>query len=452
MKSIGTYLDKEQKEAIGLLGFGTFFEYFDLMLYVHMSVVLNDLFFPKTDPYTSQLITASTFCTTFVLRPFGALLFGYIGDTSGRKLTVVITTFTMAIACAVMACLPTYDSIGIRATYIMILCKIVQGMSSMEEAVGAEIYLTESIKAPIQYPVVSSITIFSALGGTCALGVAALVTRYDYNWRYAFGAGVVVALAGMVARTRLRETPEFREAAQTRDKIRNKLNMLDEKRRRKKKKGEVIEEEIEVIKVIAKVHKKTMLYYFLIQCARPVLFYFSYVYSIDILKGTFHCSTEYIVLYLFYLALVDLVGIVIPTYLSYRIDPLKILMAKTYIFGAFILFFPYLLTNASTPLELFYIQSFFVLFRIDSSPAASIFYSHFPVLKRFTYAGVMYAVSRALLYIITAYGFVILVKHFGYSGMLVIILPTIIGFYFSVRYFQKLEKEKEAKQKLENFI
>jgi hypothetical protein len=195
-----------------------------------------------------------------------------------------------------------------------------------------------------------------------------------------------------------------------------------------------------------------MLYYFLIQCARPVLFYFSYVYSIDILKGSFHCSTDYIVVYLFYLALVDLVGIIIPTYLSYRIDPLKILKVKTYIFGVFILFFPYLLTKASSPLELFYIQSFFVLFRIDSSPAAPIFYSHFPVLKRFTYAGVMYAVSRALLYIITSYGFVILIKYLGYSGMLVIMLPTIIGFYFSIRYFQKLTREKEVERKLKSFI
>lgn len=435
----GTYLTKNQKQSAVLLQIGTFLEYFDLMLYVHMSVVLNELFFPKTDMYTSQLITASTFCTTFVLRPFGALFFGYLGDTRGRKLTVVITTFAMAIACLVMGLLPTYAEIGIQATYIMILCKIVQGMSSMEEAVGAEIYLTESSSPPIQYPLVNSITICSALGGTFALGVAALVTNYNFNWRWAFFTGTIIALAGTIARSTLRETPEFIEAKRNQSKILTKLNEI----KGNKKKAVV---------AIEKIHKKTMLYYFLIQCARPVLFYFSYVYSIDILKGAFHCSADYIVVYLFYLALVDLVGIIIPTYLSYRIDPLKILKVKTYIFGTFILFFPYLLTKASSPLELFYIQSFFVLFRIDSSPAAAIFYSHFPVLKRFTYAGVMYAVSRALLYIITSYGFVVLIKHLGYGGMLVIMLPTIIGFYFSVGYFQKLNREKESKEKQGNFI
>lgn len=438
-KGKGTSLTRNQKESAALLQIGTFLEYFDLMLYVHMSVVLNDLFFPKTDSYTSQLITASTFCTTFVLRPFGALFFGYLGDTRGRKLTLVITTFAMAAACFLMGCLPTYAEIGIQATWIMILCKIVQGMSSMEEAVGAEIYLTESSIPPIQYPLVNTITICSALGGTAALGVAALVTNYNHSWRWAFFAGAAIALVGNYARSGLRETPEFIEAKHKQALVLAKLNEIKGSKQK-------------IVTKVDKVGKKTMLYYFLIQCARPVLFYFSYVYSIDILKGSFHCATDYIVLYLFYLALVDLVGIIIPTYLSYRIDPLKILKVKTYIFGTFILFFPYLLTKASCPLHLFYIQSFFVLFRIDSSPAAPIFYSHFPVLKRFTYAGVMYAVSRALLYIITSYGFVILIKHFGYGGMLFIMLPTIIGFYFSIRYFQKLKKERAAKQKQESFI
>ncbi|OYZ36061.1 MAG: MFS transporter, partial [Alphaproteobacteria bacterium 16-39-46] len=73
-------LNRTQKEAVGLLQVGTFLEYFDLMLYVHMAVLLNDLFFPKTDPKTAALLTAFAFCSTYLLRPFGALFFGYIGD------------------------------------------------------------------------------------------------------------------------------------------------------------------------------------------------------------------------------------------------------------------------------------------------------------------------------------------------------------------------------------
>ncbi len=62
-------LTREQKEAVGLLSIGTFLEYFDLMLYVHMAVLLNELFFPKTDAHTAMLITAFSFCSTYLYRP-----------------------------------------------------------------------------------------------------------------------------------------------------------------------------------------------------------------------------------------------------------------------------------------------------------------------------------------------------------------------------------------------
>ena len=117
-------LKREQKEAVGLLQIGTFLEYFDLMLYVHMAVLLNELFFPKTDPHTTALLTAFAFCSTFVLRPFGALLFGWIGDNIGRKTTVVITTMMMSLSCIVMASLPTYEQIGITAAWVITICRI----------------------------------------------------------------------------------------------------------------------------------------------------------------------------------------------------------------------------------------------------------------------------------------------------------------------------------------
>ena len=91
-------LTREQKEVVGLLSIGTFLEYFDLMLYVHMAVLLNELFFPKTDPFTASLLSAFAFCSTYILRPFGALLLGYIGDNIGRKATIIISTGIMALS------------------------------------------------------------------------------------------------------------------------------------------------------------------------------------------------------------------------------------------------------------------------------------------------------------------------------------------------------------------
>jgi MFS family permease len=85
-----TSLTKEQKEAVGLLSVGTFLEYFDLMLYVHLAVLLNELFFPKYEAFAASMLTAFAFCSTFVFRPIGALIFGYIGDRGQRSEKLLI--------------------------------------------------------------------------------------------------------------------------------------------------------------------------------------------------------------------------------------------------------------------------------------------------------------------------------------------------------------------------
>ncbi|MCX7342826.1 MAG: MFS transporter [Proteobacteria bacterium] len=154
---------REQKEAVGLLQIGTFLEYFDLMLYVHMAVLLNELFSHKTDPHTSALLSAFAFCSTYALRPFSALFFDWIGDTIGRKSTVIITIMMMALSCLIMESLPTYSQIGITAAWIVTLCRVMQGISSMGEVVGAQIYLTEIIKPPTQYRVIAIIPISPSL-------------------------------------------------------------------------------------------------------------------------------------------------------------------------------------------------------------------------------------------------------------------------------------------------
>ena len=78
-------LSKQQKESVFLLQIGTFLEYFDLMLYVHMAVVLNELFFPKTDPTVAKIIGATAFCLTYVLRPVTGMVIGRIGDVVGEN-------------------------------------------------------------------------------------------------------------------------------------------------------------------------------------------------------------------------------------------------------------------------------------------------------------------------------------------------------------------------------
>ena len=421
-------LTKEEKQAVGLLSVGTFLEYFDLMLYIHMAVLLNELFFPKFDPFTNSLLGAFAFCSTYVLRPFGALLFGWIWDNIGRKSTVIITTFLMASSCIVMAVLPTYAQIGIVASWGITLCRVVQGMSSMGEIIGAQIYLTETVQRPKQYPVVSLLSLLAALGGVAALGLATLVTKYGFNWRYAFWFGAGVAIIGSVARTALRETPEFVNA--------NRLKRIFTATNKDIKdlgKRKIWQE---------KINPLCALYFFLIQCGWPICFYIAFIYCGNVLQASFDYSAEQVIYHNFFLAIVEMVGVLLfMVFLSCYIYPILILKIKLIIFGIIALLTPYVLINAESPLEVHILQALIMFFVLEDTPAKTIFFDYFPVLKRFTSAAFFYALSRAVMFVITSFGCVYFTNAYGHYGLFAILIPVLILYTLGVLYFSKLEKK-----------
>ncbi len=429
--SQGTFaaLTKEQKEAVGLLSIGTFLEYFDLMLYVHMAVLLNELFFPKTDPHTAALYSAAAFCSTYLLRPFGALIFGWIGDNIGRKPTIIITTFMMALSCIVMANLPTYEKIGVTAAWILTLCRMLQGISSMGEVIGAKIYLTEMTVPPVQYFVVTLISVFYVIGSTVALGIASLVITYGLNWRIAFWIGAIIAIVGSVARIKLRETPEFADA-----------------KRRIKKYFAQAKVNIELLNddpiYTEKTNKLTIISLFFISCGWPVCFYFVYIHCSHILKISFNYSPEQIIHHNFIISIINLFGYFVLAYLSYIIYPLKILKVKLFILLPIALITPYLLARVNTPLQLFLIQSFYMLVVLSGNSAEPIFYKYFPIFKRFTHISFLFAFSHAFMHIVISFGAVYLTEYFGHWGIvLFIMIPIIIGSLFSIYHFENLEHQ-----------
>ncbi|HJD67908.1 MAG TPA: MFS transporter [Rickettsia endosymbiont of Bembidion lapponicum] len=421
-------LTRNQKEAIGLLSIGTFLEYFDLMLYVHMAVLLNDLFFPEADTRVATFYSATAFCSTYVFRPIGALIFGWIGDTIGRKATVIITTFLMSLCCLIMANLKTYAEIGITATVVITICRIAQGMSSMGELVGAQLYLTELVKIPQRYWVVASLTIFTTLGATAALGIGTLVTSFGFDWRIAFWFGAAIAVVGAVARTNLRETPDFVNAKK---RIKETVERagIDSDRL----KSSPIWKE--------KVNKTTAFTLFFLQCGAPLWFYVAYVYCGNLLKSSFGYSAAQVIHQNFIVCATELVSIFMVTYLTYKIHPLKILKVRLIIFSFVALASPIILNNISNATELLLFQLFIVVFAPTTFPASGVFYSRFPVLKRFTYNSFIYAISRALMFAVSSFGTIYLIDYFNHWGLLFFIVPILIGYAFGVRHFKKLEME-----------
>ena len=98
----------------------------------------------------------------------------------------------------------------------------------------------------------------------------------------------------------------------------------------------------------------------------------------------------------------------------------------------------------STPFHLFLLQSFIIVFSLDGYPAKAIFFKHFPILKRFTYACVLHAVSHACIYVVISFGIIYLVEWFGEIGVLFILVPVCVAFGIGLNYFDKLEKEKKT--------
>lgn len=419
------HLTKKQKEAIGLLQIGTFLEYFDLMLYVHMAVFLNDLFFPKTDPQTAAMLSAFAFCSSFVFRPFGAILFGYLGDHIGRKSTVIITTFMMAISCLIMANASTYAQIGIAASWIITICRILQGISSLGEVVNAEIYLTEITTPPARYPVVALIPTASVLGSSFALFIAFFFTTYaSNNWRAIFWTGASIAVLGSIARSRLRETPDF---------IKAKNN---------KRKNIKTDDDTKNYNL-----KKTVLAYGLISSAWPLFFFLAYVYCGNILKTKFGFSSQMLIKHNLFVTAIDLVEVIILCILSYRIFPLKILKYR-WICNTFLLIsLPFLLDMASCPLHIGLIQLACLGFGLSPHPAFAVFFEYFPVLKRCSYIALLYATAHSLMYIITSFGLIYLTTAFGNYGLWIIMIPVYLGFYYGIRHFEELHYKIPKKTK-----
>lgn len=432
MNDIETFslLSREKKEAAALLSIGTLLEYFDLMLYVHMAVFLNELFFPKTDPHTHALISAFAFCSTYALRPFGAILFGYIGDTLGRKITVIITTFLMAFSCCIMATIPTYAQIGIAAAWIVTACRALQGITSMGEAMGAQLYLIETLKPPVRYPAIALVTIFSVVGTIIALFTAFMVTSFDFNWRFAFLFGAIIASIGTAARTGLRETTDFIDA-------KRRIIHITEKSEVNPKlltKSIVWQE---------KLNYKTLVALFLIQLIWPVCSYFVFIYCGNILKTSFGFTAAQIIRENLYISIINLIAIIFLGSLSYKIHPLKIV--KNWLIPVFyvlILIIPFWMQHFNNSRDLFLIRLLIIILHPVDYLVAPISYLHIPVFKRFTYVSLAFALSHSLGYVISSFMMVYLIEQFNYWGLVIMLLPIITGFMWAVVHFEKLEKER----------
>ena len=137
-------LSEYEKKAIGIVVTGNFLEYFDLMLFTHLAFVVTPYFTPKSDPAVAKLLTILAFSSSFVIRPFAAYFWGYIGDHFGRVVVLSYTTLIMGITCFIIPGIPSYEEIGIYSTISSFIFKRdserMMGSGSITDTAPAQSY------------------------------------------------------------------------------------------------------------------------------------------------------------------------------------------------------------------------------------------------------------------------------------------------------------------------
>ncbi|MGF6508972.1 MFS transporter [Paraburkholderia sp. 32] len=123
--------------------FGTFFEWFDLLVYAMFAITVSKLFFPTGDEQSALLLSLLTFASSFLIRPVGAIILGVVADKYGRRFTLSRTAFLMLCGTASINLVPTYDKIGVLAPVILVARRLLQGFSAGGEFGAANSFLTE---------------------------------------------------------------------------------------------------------------------------------------------------------------------------------------------------------------------------------------------------------------------------------------------------------------------
>jgi MFS family permease len=217
---VTTSLTGKPRQAAVAAWIGSALEYYDFFIYgTAAALVFNKVFFPDSDPATGTLLAVATFGVGYAARPIGAFILGHIGDRLGRKKVLVFTLLLMGVTTFLVGCLPTYGQVGVLAPILLVLLRLLQGLSASGEQAGAN-SMTLEHAPPDRRAYYTSFTLSGTQAGqilaTAAfLPVAALPEDQllSWGWRVPFWLSVIVVAVGYVIRRRLEETPVFEKEA-----------------------------------------------------------------------------------------------------------------------------------------------------------------------------------------------------------------------------------------------
>jgi MHS family proline/betaine transporter-like MFS transporter len=193
---------------------GNVLEWYDFAVYGFFAPILAAKFFPNDDPRVSLLAAFGAFAVGFLMRPVGAAVFGHIGDRYGRARALLFSVAMMAVPTVLMGLLPTYDTIGIAASVLIVALRMCQGIAVGGEFTASIVFLAENAPAR-RRGFFASFSMFGATMGTMlGAAIGALLTNAlspealaSWGWRAAFVSGIVVAVVGIIIRRGMFDSP-----------------------------------------------------------------------------------------------------------------------------------------------------------------------------------------------------------------------------------------------------
>ncbi len=206
------------RKVIGASSVGTMIEWYDFYIFGMLAKTISTQFFPEGNPTAALLSTLAIFAAGFIVRPFGALVFGRLGDLIGRKYTFLLTLILMGGSTFLIGCVPNYSTIGIAAPILVLLLRLLQGLALGGEYGGAATYVAEHSPANKRGYYTSWIQTTATLGLFVALGIILLVkssmTEAAFNaewggWRFPFWISIVLVGISIYIRMRMAESPMF---------------------------------------------------------------------------------------------------------------------------------------------------------------------------------------------------------------------------------------------------
>ncbi|MDH6606173.1 MFS family permease [Streptomyces sp. SAI-208] len=223
----------QPKKAATAAWIGSALEYYDFFIYGSAAaLIFPKVFFDESDPATATLLSLATFGVAYAARPVGALFLGHVGDRVGRKKIMVFTLILMGLSTFLIGCLPTRHQVGTLAPVLLVLCRVLQGISAAGEQASANSMSLEHAPGH-RRGFFTSFTLSGTQGGQLLatlvfLPVAALPEDQllSWGWRVPFWLSVAVAVAGFVIRRKLDETPAFEQQAASGEVVKLPLAVL----------------------------------------------------------------------------------------------------------------------------------------------------------------------------------------------------------------------------------